>query len=263
MVSLPLTHTGEARSPQSLRLLNGCVRRQATVTTHTGCKIMRRCTGKKKMKDDTGISRRNFLKYSGIVFVGAGIGYIPLRDGRTAIPVSGGYLLVDTKKCQGCVTCMLACSLVHEGQESLSLSRIQIVQNPFEKFPEDITLSQCRQCVEPACVAVCPTGALHADTAHGNVRLIDQEKCIGCKQCIEACPFEPGRTIWNFEKSRSQKCDLCTNSPFWNEQGGIGGKQACVETCPLGVIQFTTEIPEEYTVNLRGEVWGTVGYPRD
>jgi hypothetical protein len=46
-----------------------------------------------------------------------------------AIPASEGYLLVDTKKCQGCVSCMLACSLVHEGIASLSLARIQVLQN--------------------------------------------------------------------------------------------------------------------------------------
>ena len=48
---------------------------------------------------------------------------------KTKLPPSDGYILVDTKKCQGCVSCMLACSLVHEGLESQSLSRIQIIQD--------------------------------------------------------------------------------------------------------------------------------------
>ncbi|MBW1848679.1 MAG: twin-arginine translocation signal domain-containing protein, partial [Deltaproteobacteria bacterium] len=72
------------------------------------------------------ISRRDFLKVAGTVAVGIGAGGCAifskpfmLKDGVAAYPTSEGYLLVDTKKCQGCVSCMLACSLVNEGVESL------------------------------------------------------------------------------------------------------------------------------------------------
>jgi protein NrfC len=107
----------------------------------------------KDRKHRSEFSRRDFLKLSaGAVVGGAVPRLIWLGNGLAAIPASGGYLLVDTRKCQGCMTCMLACSLVHEGRENLSLSRIQVIQNPFERFPDDITLEQCRQCVEPACL---------------------------------------------------------------------------------------------------------------
>ncbi len=107
--------------------------------------------GKKKQKNGGGrISRRKFLKVTGKAALGAGIGgFIPrliwLDDAIAAIPASKRYLLVDTKKCQGCLSCMLACSLVHEGTENLSLARIQILQNSFEKFPDDLSMAQCRQ----------------------------------------------------------------------------------------------------------------------
>jgi len=55
-----------------------------------------------------------------------------------AIPASEGYLLVETKKCQGCTSCMLACSLVHKGVGNLSRARIQIIQNSLEFYPDDI-----------------------------------------------------------------------------------------------------------------------------
>ncbi len=55
-----------------------------------------------------------------------------------AIPASEGYLLVETKKCQSCTSCMLACSLVHEGVENLSRARIQIIQDSLEFYPDDI-----------------------------------------------------------------------------------------------------------------------------
>jgi protein NrfC len=224
----------------------------------------------KHENDTSGFSRRRFLQISKHAAVGTVVGsslptLIWVNDAVAAIPASGGYLLVDTKKCQGCMTCMLACSLVHEGKENLSLARIQVIQNSFEKFPNDITLAQCRQCVEPACLEACPTDALHVDREHGNVRMIDADKCIGCKECIEACPYAPARAVWDFKDEHAQKCDLCADTPFWNEQGGPDGKQACIELCPVAALKFTKEIPKQdgdegYNVNLRGEGWKNLGF---
>jgi protein NrfC len=120
----------------------------------------------------------------------------------------GRHLLIDKKKCQGCMTCMLACSLVHEGKENLSLSRIQVIQSSFEKYPRDI------------------------------------------------------------ETRYVESCDLCAETPFWDEQGGVDGKQACVEACPLGAVRLSTEISTnlengEGEVNFRGEGWKKIGYPID
>jgi protein NrfC len=229
-------------------------------------------------------TRREFLKYSGtIVFIMGSGCYIPV-DKKSAdpkapgapiksssgIPPSDGYLLVDIKKCQGCLSCMLACSLVHEGTENLSLSRIQVFQNPFEKFPVDLDIAQCRQCVDPACVEACPTEALKPKAEYGNVRMVDKSKCIGCGACVEACPFTPSRSMVapdeNFGgEDKSRKCDLCAEAKFWTEKTGPKGKQACVEICPLKAIRFTAEIPvqkgeEGYKMNLRGRTWQRWGY---
>jgi len=96
--------------------------------------------------------------------------------------------------------------------------------------------------------------------------MVDAKACIGCESCVEACPFKPSRAVWNFEKGHAQNCDLCANTPFWNEQGGPGGKQVCVELCPVKAIAFTKEIPVQegdkgYKVNLRGKAWKKMGYP--
>jgi len=216
-------------------------------------------------KKTVAVSRRDFLKYSGLTLVSvyvAGCDLGPYGNRKR------GYLLVDMKKCQGCMSCMLACSLVHHGVENLSLSRIQILQNPHESFPNDLIISQCRQCVEPACVPVCPEDALKRDPDYDNILTVDTEKCIGCMNCVNACPYPPSRAIWNFEEGRSQKCDLCVKTPYWNETGGLNGKKACVEICPLNAIVFTTNTPVQegdggYNVNLRGEEWERLGYTID
>jgi protein NrfC len=245
------------------------------------------------------ITRRDFIKVTGSIIFVAGTGGCSLfkadkgpPPSATAtpeptktpgpwqihvpadeIPPADGYLLVDVKKCQGCLSCMLACSLIHEGAESLSLSRIQIMQNSFASFPVDLTIAQCRQCVEPACVKVCPTGALHADARYGNVRMVDKEKCIGCGLCYDACPFTPSRAFLAADRDfgselKSRKCDLCANAPYhWDEAGGgPDGKQACVAVCPVGAIVFTREIPIQegdsgYKVNLRDDAWASLGFP--
>ena len=90
------------------------------------------------------LSRRDFLAASGtVVAVDALISATPAKAAAAAIaspaaeaagpsyPASKGYLVYDSKKCAGCTTCMLSCSLVHYGFQSLSFARIQIMQDSF------------------------------------------------------------------------------------------------------------------------------------
>jgi protein NrfC len=222
------------------------------------------------------LSRRDFLVTgSAVAVVDALIASTPAKanaaaaavqaDG-SAYPESKGYLVYDSKKCAGCTTCMLSCSLVHFGVQNLSRARIQIVQDSWGKFPNDIKMAPCRQCMTPVCVQNCPAGAAFVDTEHGNVRRIDSQKCIGCKTCIKMCPQQPHRTVWVVVDGmgKSSKCDLCIDTPYWNERGGPGGKQACVESCPMMAIKFVSQVPDQeetdgYDVNLRNEHWVNLG----
>ena len=231
-------------------------------------------TGGEEAAANKKYSRRDFLAASGamaaapvILTTGASSTAVAQSAGTT-IPRSGGYLVFDSKKCIGCTTCMLACSLVHYGTQNLSLSRIQIIQDSWGKFPNDLSINPCRQCVEPPCVRGCPIGAAHVDTANGNVRVIDEQKCIGCRVCLQMCPQRPRRTVWNHKSGKSSKCDLCINTPHWNEKGGPGGKQACIEACPMRAIKFVSEAPNQeetngYQVNLRNVHWLRLGLVDD
>jgi protein NrfC len=218
--------------------------------------------GKNRIKDFT---RRDFLMGGGAVLVADSLAHAAAPpQAKASYAPSQGYLVYDSRKCAGCVTCMLSCSLVHEGKENLSLARIQIAQNSFARFPDDIRMAVCRQCVTPLCVQNCPTGAAFVDGANGNVRRIDPGKCIGCKTCIQSCPHQPNRTVWNPSKKKSMKCDLCLDTPYWNEKGGPFGKQACVESCPMKAIRLVAEVPDQtetdgYDVNLRNQHWQNLG----
>jgi protein NrfC len=207
------------------------------------------------------IDRRQFLVGSSAALAAgaltAGLPGAAEASAKSSHPKSKAYLVYDSRLCLGCQSCMFACSLTHEGVANPSLSRIQIIRDApsFTKYPYDIVISVCRQCVTPLCVEACPTGACHIDESNGNIRRIDQSKCIGCQRCIKACPQKPHRTIWNSAKKKSAKCDLCESAPYWNEKGGPEGKQACVETCPAKALKLVTKAPSQrdidgYDVNL-------------
>jgi protein NrfC len=189
--------------------------------------------------------RRRFLKLTGTAGAGLALGVIWVGDGIAAIPAAQGYLLVNTRRCAACINCMLVCSLAHEGRIDLMAARIKVISDSFLHYPSDVSIEQCRQCVEPACVEACPTGALHIDAKNCNLRTVEAEKCVGCRSCIKACPFSPARIGWDQENKKALKCDLCADTPYWKEKGGRGGKKACIEVCPFNCISFTRKIPAQ------------------
>ncbi|HTY61934.1 MAG TPA: 4Fe-4S dicluster domain-containing protein [Acidobacteriota bacterium] len=212
--------------------------------------------------------RRDFLAGSGVA-IAAGALSICAPESAAALAQettpaakpsyapSTGYIVYDSRLCWGCQSCMFACSSSHQGEANPALSRIQIIRDApsFTKYPLDVVMAPCRQCVTPLCVQNCPTGAAHVDAEHGNVRVIDQAKCIGCKKCIQMCPQRPHRTVWNPYKKKSSKCDLCIDAPFWSKKGGPGGEPACVAGCPAHALKLVAEPPPQedvagYDVNL-------------
>jgi Fe-S-cluster-containing hydrogenase component 2 len=74
----------------------------------------------------------------------------------------------------------------------------------------------------------CPTKAIRIDDVTG-ARVIDQELCIGCQTCIQACSYELSRIRFDRVKKKAIKCDLC------------GGDPACVKACPTGALSYFTD----------------------
>ncbi|MDI9612772.1 MAG: 4Fe-4S dicluster domain-containing protein [Acidobacteriota bacterium] len=206
------------------------------------------------MVNEKKVLRRDFLKSGGTAIaagaltVGAPLAAAPpAATAAVSYEPSKGYIVYDSRLCFGCQSCMYACSMTHEGVANPSLARIQIIRDApsFTKYPYDIVMSVCRQCVTPVCVQSCPTGACHVDAANGNVRRIDQEKCIGCQRCIQSCPQRPHRTVWDPGKKKSTKCDLCVDAPYWNHKGGPGGEQACISVCPAKALKLVAKAPSQ------------------
>jgi anaerobic carbon-monoxide dehydrogenase iron sulfur subunit len=123
------------------------------------------------------------------------------------------FILVDPEKCIGCRSCALACAFEHDGEFSLSLSRISPLW--MEDMGRFIPMT-CQQCEDAACIEACPRGAISADPKTG-AKVVDEARCIGCRACFLVCPF--GIPAIHRDKGCMIKCDLC------------GGTPQCVEEC--------------------------------
>ena len=91
-------------------------------------------------------SRRDFVVGSGAAIAGGALGAVLPAAANPApekadYPQSIGYIVYDSRLCAGCQSCMLACSLVHEGEASTSLARIQVSRSVLTRYPYDIQIA--------------------------------------------------------------------------------------------------------------------------
>ncbi|RJP34235.1 MAG: 4Fe-4S dicluster domain-containing protein [Candidatus Omnitrophota bacterium] len=146
-------------------------------------------------------------------------------------------ILTDITKCIGCNECVLACKRTYDLPPELprrwhkpdglsARNWTSIVRLPENKFVR----KQCRHCQEPACVSACPVGAL-IKNAEGPVTY-DGGKCMGCRYCMMACPYEIPRYDWDSAAPYIRKCILCY------ERIKEGKQPACTEACPTGATIF-------------------------
>ncbi len=151
-------------------------------------------------------------------------------------------LLVDITRCIGCRACETACKeknglpmddlpasgqpRSNRGQRELSATTFNVVQERSGRFVRNF----CRHCDDPTCASVCPVGAF-TKLESGPV-VYDADKCMGCRYCMMACPFQIPRYEWNRVTPRVRKCTFCADRV---EQGK---PTACTEACPVGATVF-------------------------
>jgi formate dehydrogenase iron-sulfur subunit len=154
--------------------------------------------------------------------------------------------LIDVSKCTGCRGCQLACKQwnsqpakqtenygTYQNPPDLqantwTLIRFQEVEEKGGKLKWLFRKDGCMHCTDAACVKVCPSGALHT-TDFGTVAL-NRELCIGCKECVSACPFNIPR--YDRKTDKIYKCDLCLS------RIKADLIPACAKACPTGAVTF-------------------------
>ena len=139
-------------------------------------------------------------------------------------------LLIDLTLCVGCNACQTACKEVNhmpmEEEKSLSTT----TYTALDEYDGGFVRRMCQHCDDPTCASVCPVGAF-TKMAEGPV-VYDVEKCIGCRYCMQACPFQVPRYEWSSTYPRVQKCVMC------HERLAQGLPTACSEVCPTGATKF-------------------------
>jgi formate dehydrogenase iron-sulfur subunit len=139
-------------------------------------------------------------------------------------------ILYDSTLCIGCRQCEAACAehwgLPYDTQiadeEELSAHKLTAIQTHGEHFGRRL----CMHCLDPTCVSVCPVGALQK-TALGPV-VYEESRCIGCRYCMLACPYQVPAYEWDKRLPLMKKCDMCV------ERQKAGLPTACAESCPTG-----------------------------
>jgi formate dehydrogenase iron-sulfur subunit len=188
-------------------------------------------------------------------------------------------MLIDTTRCIGCRGCQVACKAWNELDATPSgfsptgtnpqhldahtFTRVifRDVALPDGKVKSVHVKRQCMHCNEPACASACPVGALQK-TKEGPVTYADS-KCIGCRYCMLACPFNVPKFQWSAVAPYIRKCTFCA------DRQAAGQKPACVSTCPAEAITFGDRAdlvveahrridaaPKKYAPSVYGETTG-------
>ena len=197
-------------------------------------------------------NRRSFLKTStAITAVAAGLAPTEAQaKAENVLSPDRMGVLVDTTVCIGCRNCEWACKTAH-GLETPPLEAYED-RTPFDTMrrPDDTALTvvnrydnpkdpelpitvkvQCMHCDHPACVSACIVGAI---SKHDDGAVVwDTDKCIGCRYCMVACPFQiPAFEYHKALQPKIMKCDFCTDR---RKEGKL---PACVESCPVEALTF-------------------------
>lgn len=128
-------------------------------------------------------------------------------------------LAIFQQDCCGCHACEVACKQEHQLASGDGFVKV------LEKSPRFVPV-YCHHCPKAPCVDSCPVKALYRDER--GVVLVDDKQCIGCRECVSACPF--GAMGFHQEKEVAAKCDLCS------ARIQEGRAPACASVCPTGCI---------------------------
>ena len=191
--------------------------------------------------------------------------HLPPNDPSVRIGVPGRkwVMVIDLATCDGCGACTKACNKMHNAPEGRAWIKVFKVQDSPNTAPYWFP-RPCFQCDDPPCTKVCPVDATFK--RQDGVVLIDNDRCIGCRFCMAACPYSVRQFNWGDEKENPdanmhtyspetgfprqtgtvEKCDFCP------DLGAKGILPPCDTSCPMGSIYYGDE-NEDTVTNSKGQ----------
>ena len=166
--------------------------------------------------------------------------------------------VIDLSICNGCYTCQFACKDEHCGNDWSPIAKSQPeigqfwikltekVRGTVPKVKVAYRPHMCMHCDEPACMSSCAVeGAIYK--RDDGLVIIDAEKCTGCRNCMDACPY--GTIYFNEDLNLAQKCTGCAHllDSGWTEP-------RCVDACPTLALKFMDEEDAKDLI-VEAEVW--------
>lgn len=131
--------------------------------------------------------------------------------------------LIDNRKCIGCHACSTACKSENEVPLGVNRTWVKSVETGlFPNVTRHFQVTRCNHCENPPCVSICPVTAMYQ--RDDGIVEFDGDVCIGCKACIQACPYDAVHV--DPSTGTAAKCHYCAH------RTDIGLEPACVVVCP-------------------------------
>lgn len=127
-------------------------------------------------------------------------------------------VVADSSRCIGCQTCMAACIEAHDIPGNIAAPRLRVTRTYEISAPV-----ACHHCEDAPCAKACPTGALFFDPKNHRIG-VNEDNCIFCGRCEEACPMEAIKLTEEFELAVMSKDDLTSKSVYTLEHCSRCGK---------------------------------------
>jgi molybdopterin-containing oxidoreductase family iron-sulfur binding subunit len=235
------------------------------------------------------VSRRHFLAAAGLIGAGTAVGLTrvgfssengagpdagpPAHNSVGADPARQWAFVIDLRRCDGCKKCTEACQTEH--YLSKDQEWIKVYETVDENGNKSFMPRPCMQCENPPCLKVCPVRATFKNPE--GVVLVDQSRCIGCRLCMAACPYEA--RYFNYDEPAKPPAPLANINPMPEypvpQQRGTVGKcvlcvhftdigklPACVGGCAMDAL-YIAELNSDVMTNASGETFKLSKFLRD